>query len=51
MNGHVELKFSQSQFQAVELNWRQFLTKSQMKSAPKLVPFSLFFETCKLLRL
>ena len=31
--------FSQSQFQAAELNWRQFNTKSQMKSAPKLVPF------------
>ena len=30
---------SQSQFQAAELNWRQFHTKSQMKSAPKLVPF------------
>ena len=31
---------SQSQFQAAELNWRQFNTKSQMKSAPKLVQFS-----------
>ena len=30
---------SQSQFQAAELNWRQFNTKSQLKSAPKLVPF------------
>ena len=30
---------SQSQFQAAELNWRQFNTKSLMKSAPKLVPF------------
>ena len=30
---------SQSQFQAAELNWRQFNTKSEMKSAPKLVPF------------
>ena len=30
---------SQSQFQAAELNWRQFNTKSQMKSAPKLVSF------------
>ena len=30
---------SRSQFQAAELNWRQFNTKSQMKSAPKLVPF------------
>ena len=30
---------SQSQFQAAELNWRQFNTKSQMKSAPKLVQF------------
>ena len=30
---------SQSQFQAAELNWRQFKTKSQMKSAPKLVSF------------
>ena len=26
---------SQSQFYAAELNWRQFNTKSQMKSAPK----------------
>ena len=34
-----DLKFSQSQFQAAELNWRQFNTKSQMKSAPKLVSF------------
>ena len=33
---------SQSQFQADELNWRQFNTKSQMKSAPKLVPFFTF---------
>ena len=31
--------FSQSQFQAAKLNWRQFNTKSQMKIAPKLVPF------------
>ena len=31
--------FSQSQFQAAELNLRQFDIKSQMKSAPKLVPF------------
>ena len=30
---------SQSQFQAAEFNWRQFNTKSQMKIAPKLVPF------------
>ena len=30
---------SYSQFQVAELNWRQFNTKSQMKSAPKLVPF------------
>ena len=30
---------SQSQFQAVELNWRQFNTKCQMKSAPKLESF------------
>ena len=30
---------SQSQFQAPELNWRQFNTKSQLKSAPKLVSF------------
>ena len=31
---------SQSQFQAAELSWSQFDTKkSQMKSAPKLVPF------------
>ena len=30
---------SQSEFQAAEFNWRQFNTKSQMKSAPKLVPF------------
>ena len=30
---------SQSQLQAAELNWRQFNTKSQMKSAPKLEPF------------
>ena len=30
---------SQSQFQAAELNWREFYTKSQMKSAEKLVPF------------
>ena len=30
---------SQAQFQAAELNWRQFNTKSQMKNAPKLVPF------------
>ena len=30
---------SQSQFQAAELNWRQLDTKSQMKSAPKLVQF------------
>ena len=26
---------SQSQFQAAELNWRHFNTKSQLKSAPK----------------
>ena len=32
------LNFSQSQFQAAELNWRQFTTPNQMKSAPKLVP-------------
>ena len=31
---------SQLQFQAVELNGEQFNTKSQMKSTPKLVPFS-----------
>ena len=30
---------SQSQFQAAELNWQQFNTKSQMKIAPKLLPF------------
>ena len=30
---------SQSQFHAAELNWRQFNTQSEMKSAPKLVPF------------
>ena len=30
---------SQSQFHAAELNVRHFNTKSQMKSAPKLVPF------------
>ena len=30
---------SQSQFQAAELNWRQFNTKNQMISAPKLVSF------------
>ena len=30
---------SQSQFQAAECNWRQFNTKSQVKSSPKLVPF------------
>ena len=30
---------SQSQFQAAELNWWQFDTKSQIKSAPKLVSF------------
>ena len=30
---------SQSQFQAAELNWRQFNTKSQTKSAPELLPF------------
>ena len=36
-----DLKFSQSQFQAAELNWRQFNTKSQLKIAPKLVSFSL----------
>ena len=36
---------SQSQFQAAELNWRQSNTKSQMKSALKLVPvFSLNFN-------
>ena len=35
-----DLKFSHSQFQSAELNWRQFYTKSQMKGAPKLVPFS-----------
>ena len=29
-----DLKFFQSQYQAAELNWRQFDTKSQMKSAP-----------------
>ena len=34
-----DLKFSQSQFQAAELNWRQFNTKSQMKSARKLMSF------------
>ena len=33
-----DLKFSQSQFQAAELNWWEFNTKSQTKSAPKLVP-------------
>ena len=30
---------SQSRFQAAELNWRQLNTKSQVKSAPQLVPF------------
>ena len=35
------LLLSQSQFHAAELNLRKFNTKSQMKSAPKLVPFSL----------
>ena len=30
---------SQSEFQAAELNWWQFNTKNQMKSAPKLVSF------------
>ena len=30
---------SQAQFQAAEFNWRQFKTKSQMKSAPKPVSF------------
>ena len=30
---------SQSQFQAAKFNWRQFNTKIQMESAPKLVPF------------
>ena len=30
---------SQPQFQAAELNWRQFNTQSQMRSAQKLVPF------------
>ena len=30
---------SESQFQAAELNWQQFNTKIQMKSAPKLLPF------------
>ena len=30
---------SQSLFQAAEFIWRQYNTKSQMKSAPKLVPF------------
>ena len=33
---------SQSQFQAAELNGRKFNTKSQMKSAPKPVPFFNF---------
>ena len=33
---------SQSQFQAAELSWRQFNTKTQMKSAPKLVSFFYF---------
>ena len=32
---------SQSKFQAAELNWLQFDAKSQMKIAPKLVPFFL----------
>ena len=37
---------SQSHFQAAELNWRQFNSKSQLKSAPKLVPFfSLNFNS------
>ena len=30
---------SQSQFQAAEVNWRQFTTNRQMISVPKLVPF------------
>ena len=34
-----DLNYSQSEFQAAEFNWRQFNSKSQMKSAPKLVPF------------
>ena len=33
---------SQWQIQAAEFNWRQFNTKSQMKSAAKLVPFFCF---------
>ena len=33
---------SQSQFQAAELKFRQFNTKRQMKSAPKLVQFFTF---------
>ena len=33
---------SQAQFQAAELNWRQFNTKSQIKSAPKLGSFLNF---------
>ena len=33
-----DLKFSLNQFQAAELNWRQFNTKRQMKSAPKSPP-------------
>ena len=36
-----DLKFSLNhKFQAAELKWQQFNTKSQMKSAPKLLSFS-----------
>ena len=33
------LDFLSITIQAAELNWRQFNTKSQMKSVPKLVSF------------
>ena len=36
----------QSQFQAAEFNWRKFNTKSQMKSAPKLVQFFTLNPNC-----
>ena len=40
---------SQSQFHAAELNWRQFNTESQMKSAPKLVPFFTLYLNSSML--
>ena len=36
---------SQSQFQASEFNRRLFSTKSQLKSAPQLVPFFIYFKS------